>query len=266
MEGAGARVGVHLGTGRESLAALGPRSERCRMRRLIYGTLCVIVVTALAGCAAGGLAAGSGGGSPGGSLSESYSNALPVVTQLIVGTFKLEETDLAISADQAQELVPLWQAYRTLLSSETSAQQEREALVSQIEESMTADQLKGIADMELTASDMQTIFSERGGPGGDDGTPSPNGAQTGQPGAGGGLIVPFDGGGGAFPGGGGGLSGGGSGFGGLAPGQTPNPEAFATLRAQRGGTSSLNPGLVNVLIRFLQQKAGGAPAPAPNGG
>jgi len=245
------------------------------MRRLILGAWCVMEVVALVGCAAGGLAAASGGGSPGGSLSESYPDALPAVTQLVVGTFKLEETDLAISADQAQELVPLWQAYRTLESSQTSAQQEREALVTQIEESMTADQLKGIADMKLTAADMQTIFGERGGPGRDDGTPSPDRQQNGQPEANGGFVVPFagggvggvpGGGGGGFPGGGGGFSSGGGGFGGLAPGQTPNPEAFATLRAERGGTSGLNPGLVSVLIRFLQQKSGGTPTPAPSGG
>jgi hypothetical protein len=172
---------------------------------------------------------------------------------------------MAIAADQAQELVPLWQAYRSLVTSETSAQQEREALLTQIEESMTAEQIEAIANMNLTATDMQAIFSELGGPGRAQGTPSAGGGQTGQPGAGGGFVVPFDGGGGGFPGGGGEFPGGG-GFGGLAPGQTPNPGAIETLQAERGEESGLNPGLINVLIRFLEQKIGGTPTLTPNGG
>src|SRR3990170_699761 len=80
-EGAGVRVGAHLGTGREKLAALGARPERCCMRRLFFGAWCVMGVVALAGCQGG-----SGGGGPAGSLSEDYSEALPVVTQLVVGS------------------------------------------------------------------------------------------------------------------------------------------------------------------------------------
>jgi hypothetical protein len=240
------------------------------MRTLTFGIvgMTVIMALGLAGCGSAGQSAGVGGtvaGDAGASLNENYADALPAVTQLVVGSFKLEETDLAVTADQALELVPLWQAYRTLLTSQTAAQQEREALVTQIEETMTAEQIQEIANMKLTSTDMQAIFSELGGPGRAEGTPSAGGGPTGQPGAGGGFIVPFDGGGGGFPGGGGGFPGG-DGFGGLAPGQTPNPEAIATLQAGRGEASGLNAGLINVLIRFLQQKSAGTPTVVPDAG
>ena len=245
------------------------------MRRNTFGILSVGVtlVIGLTGCGTAGQAAGDGA-----SLSESYPDALPVVAQLVVGTLKLEESDLAITADQAQELVPLWQAYRTLMTSQTSAQQERDALLTQIEQTMTAEQLKGIAEMKLAAADMQTVFRNRSPQeqGQASGTQAPGQRQFfGQAGGGGGFP---GGGGGGFPGGGGftgggggGFNGGGEGFfGGLAPGQTPNPQAIETLRAERGGasglTSSLNPGLVGVLIQFLQQKSGATPVATPTAG
>ncbi len=42
---------------------------------------------------------------------ESASNDLPIVTELAVGTLRLEGTDQDISADQAEELVVYWQLY-----------------------------------------------------------------------------------------------------------------------------------------------------------
>ena len=231
------------------------------MRRNTFGILSVGVtlVIGLTGCGTAGQAAGDGA-----SLSESYPDALPVVAQLVVGTLKLEETDLAITADQAQELVPLWQAYRTLMTSQTSAQQERDALLTQIEQTMTAEQLKGIAEMKLAAADMQTVFRNR--------SPQEQGQASGTQAPGQRQFFGQAGGSGGFPGGGGGgFNGGGEGFfGGLAPGQTPNPQAIETLRAERGGasglTSSLNPGLVGVLIQFLQQKSGATPVATPTAG
>lgn len=241
------------------------------MRRLIFGTSSLIMVMALVGCAASSQAAGAGSAAV--SLNEDYAEALPVVTQLVVGTLKLEQTDLAITSDEATQLVPLWQAYRSLLTSQTSAPQEREALVIQIEQTMTSAQIKAIAAMKLTSADMQTVFRGRNpqAQGTPSGTQEPGRRQF--SGQGGGFV---GGGEGGFPGGGGlagggGFAGNGGGFfGGLAPGQTPNPQAIETLRAQRGGTSGLgggvNPGLVSVLIQFLEQKSGATPMPTPTAG
>ena len=51
---------------------------------------------------------------------------------LILGTLKLEDTDQAITADQASELLVLWKAMRVLSSSDTTSQAELDALFQQI--------------------------------------------------------------------------------------------------------------------------------------
>lgn len=258
------------------------------MRRTKSGMLCVVVimVLGLTGCGASGQATGGGATASEASnsaLNAEYTDALPVVTQLAVGTLKLDETNLAITADQATQLVPLWQAYRSLELSQTSAQQERDALVSQIEGTFTADQVMEIANMKLTSADMQTVFRSRfpQAQGTPDGTRVPGTRQfSGQAGGGfdggggGGFI---GGGGGGFPGGGGGgfpgggfNGGGGNFFGGLAPGETPNPQALETLRAGgaagAGATDGLNLGVISVVIQFLQQKSSATPVATPTTG
>ena len=55
-------------------------------------------------------------------LSADYKDALPVSTQLIIGSLQLDDTDKAISEAQADELLPLWQAYQSLGNSETTAE------------------------------------------------------------------------------------------------------------------------------------------------
>ena len=59
---------------------------------------------------------------------------------LILGTLKLEDTDQAITSDQASELLVLWKAMRVLSSSDTTSQAELDALFQQIKDTMTADQ------------------------------------------------------------------------------------------------------------------------------
>jgi hypothetical protein len=255
------------------------------MRRWILGTWSVIVVVALAGCSAVGQAAqatGDAGHSPGASLSESYADALPEASQLLVGTLRLDGTELAVTPAQAQELLPLWEAYRSLSTSQTAAPQETTALVTQIQQTMTDAQMSEIADMKLTTADLQTVFRGRNPQGQDQsgGTQTPgqggftqggggqNGGtrSNGSGGFSGGRIAggDFGGGGGFFiPGGGGGFAGGGGGgSSAFAPAETPNPQALATLRAQRAGTSGANPALIGFLIQYLQQTAGVTPAPA----
>ncbi|MGA2490478.1 MAG: hypothetical protein ABSF99_09905, partial [Anaerolineales bacterium] len=48
------------------------------------------------------------------SLNTSYTNAIPIEYQLLFGTFKLEGTDLTVTAKQANVLVPLWQQIQTM--------------------------------------------------------------------------------------------------------------------------------------------------------
>lgn len=84
-----------------------------------------------------------------------YDGALAVRNQLALGTLELNQTDSAINAEQAQTLLPLWQALRSTQQAGGTAQAEVSALLTQIESSMTPEQLNTIAAMKLLQSDMQ---------------------------------------------------------------------------------------------------------------
>jgi hypothetical protein len=87
---------------------------------------------------------------------------LPALMQLTLGIFQLESTKRAVNADQAGEMLPLWKAYRSLSSSDTVAQVELEAVVNQIQELLTADQIAAISSMELTQEDVQSMIEGLG--------------------------------------------------------------------------------------------------------
>jgi hypothetical protein len=82
--------------------------------------------------------------------------------QVAIGTIKLDETSNRITAEQAAELLPLWETLQDLYSSDTSANQEIEALIAQIQDTMTADQTKAITAMNLTRQDMLSIMQSQG--------------------------------------------------------------------------------------------------------
>ena len=81
---------------------------------------------------------------------------------LALGTFKLEDTDQAVTAAQAKNLLPLWKAVKSIGASDTAAQAEIDALYRQIKESMTSEQWKAIQAMNLTMQDAQTIMAQVG--------------------------------------------------------------------------------------------------------
>jgi len=112
-------------------------------------------------------------------LNASYENAASVELQLLVGTLKLEETNLSITKDQASTLLPLWQQIRTKSQSmapvggqgngtaqpqsdNSSSQEQVEALVNQIQSAMTSDQIKAIADMKITKQSSMTLIQTLG--------------------------------------------------------------------------------------------------------
>jgi len=94
------------------------------------------------------------------SLTADYENAISVQLQLSAGTFKLEGTDLAVDAAQAAELIPLWQVLNSLNESGSAAPEEIDALIIQIQETMTAEQINAIVDMQLTIEDMGVVMQE----------------------------------------------------------------------------------------------------------
>ncbi len=194
-------------------------------------------------------------------LSADFAGALPVPSQLILGSLRLEETEQAIDAAQAAQLLPLWQAYQTLSNDDTTAAAELTAIINQIQDSMAPGQIAAIAAMRLTTEKAEALIQEEGlvvmGRGAGSGQGS--GQSGGFPGGG------FPGGmpGGGFPGGmpGGGFPGGGLG-GGLGGGAELSPEARATAVAERMAASGANPAtlleraMLGSLIRSLQVKTG----------
>lgn len=182
---------------------------------------------------------------------------MPLAMQLVLGTFKLEETDDPVDAEQAESLLPLWKAARSLSESETAAAEEIQAVVEQIQETMTPEQMEAIQAMELTFRDMGTIAEDLGldfaAGGGRFGDLSPEAQATIQAARESGQAPPggFFGGPPGFPGGGGG-PGGGPGGGGLSP------EARQTAIAERGGFRRAGLGLprplLDAIIEFLEAK------------
>lgn len=183
---------------------------------------------------------------------------LSEVMQLAAGIFKLEETDLAVSAGQASELLTLWQAYQSMSSSETTAQAELDALINQIKETLTPEQQQAIAQMQLTYQDMTSLFQSLGlemsmpsqpglqrTPGDARSTQQAGGAPAmrgpGGPFLGGeGMFMPPEG---------------------LQAEATLSPSLQATLQARMEMRQkySINPMLLNALIELLEGKAQGAP-------
>jgi hypothetical protein len=221
-------------------------------KRMLFLTGGFILMLALAGC--GSNKAVSTSTNPD-RLNANYPNALPVETQLILGTLKLEGTPQAVDPASAARLIPLYKLLEQMTTSGTSAQTEIDAVIEQIQGTMTPDQIHTIAAMKLTQKDMTDFFGSLGGF-------QRTGTRT--PGAG------FSGGGG-FPGGGGDAGGppagftggGGGGFtdgGGGAAGGTGgaglNQNQIATLQAGRTGSGGgATPSfLVNQLIQVLQKK------------
>lgn len=203
-------------------------------------TICILTLTA---CGRAANIADPASGPQG----DFATGALPATTQLILGTLKLEDTKQTVTAEQAAELLPLWQTMQVLSESDSAADQETEALIAQIQETMTAEQMQAITNMNLTRADMMSIMQEQGMAMGADPSGQSANAQSGNTNGAGGFRP-----GGDFPGGappGGGPGGGGSG---LSPDQIATAQAS---RQQRSG-SVVPPMLINALIKYLQGKAG----------
>jgi len=88
-----------------------------------------------------------------------YPNALPADSQLALGTLLLEETENAVTPEQAKTLLPLWQAIQ---GGTLQGESETNAALKQIEAKMTSEQLAAIAAMQLTVEDLETWTQEQG--------------------------------------------------------------------------------------------------------
>ena len=69
--------------------------------------------------------------------------------QLIVGTMMLAETGYPVTSEQAETMLPLWQLYQTLVGEDTTASEELDAVIKQIQKALTEEQLAEIASVEF---------------------------------------------------------------------------------------------------------------------
>ena len=227
-----------------------------RTKQFVFPLAAVIavLVIVLAACGAkaspttttGSTGAAAANGTPG---AANLTQPLPVAESLLIGTLKLQGTSNAVNATQAAALVPLWQAYAQLTSSNTAAQAEINAVVTQIQQTLTPAQAQAITAMKLTQRDMFTEMSSLGLTNtGASGTPGFSGTPRAGAGAGAG---------GFFPGGGGGFAGGGGGGVPGAGGTTTRPTPNATQNALRAQYANRIPtALMNALVSYLQKTAG----------
>jgi hypothetical protein len=223
------------------------------MKKAVFALTILAILSVLVACSKTGTSTGTSGTSP----------ALSTEAELLVATFKLDGTSQAVTADQAKQLLPLWQTLQTLSTSSTAATEEINAVVDQIKSTMTTAQMDKITAMMLTQQDMVSIMSQAGVPangasttatpmalnglpsgGSNQGSGAQGGGPGGAPGAGG---MPPSGG---PPSGGAGMpSGGGD------PGMMGGPtNASGTPQAPQANTNQVPPPLLNALIELLQKK------------
>jgi hypothetical protein len=226
------------------------------------GVILILAAVILSACTAGTSgttgttdnAASTTSGTPGAGVAME----LPASTKLSIGTMQLEGTDNQVTVEQAATLLPLWQLLKSLSSSDTAAQAEKDAALTAIQATMTAEQLAAIDAMTLSPRDM---FANAQDPS-TTGTTTDNGGMVFQGGDAGGSMPaggpPADA--GSMPAGGP-PSGGGPGMAGAAN-MTQEQIATAQAARQAGGMGG-NTMAFDAVIAYLQGKINPAATPTP---
>ena len=149
------------------------------MNKKIFWTTLILITLTLTACAS---IARTTGTAPSGSSS---AGELPAQTKLILGVINLEETENTVTVEQAKELIPMFYVLQDLNDSDTAAQEEKDGLVNQIQETLTTEQAQAIDAMSLTRRDMFAVTQ-----GNSAGSGSSNAASTSGAGGGGGMGGP----------------------------------------------------------------------------
>lgn len=130
-------------------------------RTLLLTLLLALFLTACGSAPAASSSAPAASAYVSANLPTDYEGATSVRNQLALGIIALDGTDQTLSAEQAKTLIPLWQALRSTQGS-GSAQDEVSALLKQIEETLTKEQLAAIAALKLSQTDMQKWATANG--------------------------------------------------------------------------------------------------------
>ena len=83
---------------------------------------------------------------------------LDILNDLALGTLLLEDSEDAVTPEQAADLLPLW---KVIQSGSLKSQAETDAVLKQIEGKMTDSQIKAIEGMELTRESITTWMEDQ---------------------------------------------------------------------------------------------------------
>ena len=219
------------------------------MKKIIALTITIITALILTACGSAANSASTNSNSASTAVPQQGGSQIGGLSglQLAAGMIKLDGTSNAITAQEASQLLPLWQTLQqdkgTPVSTgntqntpgarpNTGMMQQISAQLTSIENAMTPAQLQAITAMNLSRQDIFAAFQQAGismgGPGGGNGVQSGNGT----------FTPPFQGTPGAF-----------RGNGNFGQNGTPRPGG-------RGGFGGyIPPSVVNGIVQYLQQKA-----------
>ncbi len=127
------------------------------MKKKLVLLLSIIAILTVSACNAVGTTNGNAT-----QTTTAGSDQLPTLSKLVVGTYKLIDSSTPVTQTQAKELVILWKAYKELQTRDTKAQQEVTDLLSQINSSLSTDQIAAIDGMNLSARDVMSLVQELG--------------------------------------------------------------------------------------------------------
>jgi hypothetical protein len=224
-------------------------------KKILLGFLTVVVMTAIAGCSSlPFLNSSKNANQNSQNPFNSDPSTLPIQMKLGIGTLKLEDTNQAITVDQAKTLLPLWKALKQLSSNTNTTPEEIAALNLQIKDAMTAEQIQAIEKMTWNSGDVRGLAQKFGlqfGQGGSqNNTPGQTSTRT--------ASSRTQNGGGGFPGGGPGGPPGGGGFG--FSNNNANGTRTATQRtpvpgqAARRTAGGMNLLFADPVIKLLENK------------
>jgi hypothetical protein len=91
--------------------------------------------------------------------SEAEGRMMPPMNRLMLGIFALEDTEHAVTPEQAAKLLPLWQMIQ---SGSLQSTAETDAVLRQIEGQLTEAQIAVIDALQLTMDDLQTWMQTQG--------------------------------------------------------------------------------------------------------
>ncbi len=217
---------------------------------IVLPILFILVSVLMAGCSSA-------------SATDSASSGLSTASQLALGILKLESTSNAMTASQAQQLLTLWEGYQAISNSDTVSQVELEALVKQIQGTLTTDQVKAIDAMNLTDQALSATLSTLGGNATTSqaaGTPSASAqSQAGSSSTSSSASngIPSGGPSGAPPSGSGGMppSGDSSGLSDILNSTSTQGTAVATQSPATTNTAQVNPMLLRAVIQLLETRS-----------